>query len=218
MKSVEITLFGGTGLIGTFLKEEMIKDSFFNKINFVTRKAFKSNHKKIINHIIDFSNYEEISNTIKNSDFVFSAIGTTQSKVNWNKDEYRKIDYDINSNIALACKKFKVKNFSLVSTAGAKYKSNNFYLNLKGEIEKNIISMNLLSTSIYRPSLLLGNRKDRRIGEKIAQFLMPKFSFLMPEIYKPIKAKNVAISMINVSKSIQKGHKIYHYREIIENS
>ena len=218
MKSVEITLFGGTGLIGTFLKEEMIKDSFFNKINFVTRKLFKSNHKKITNHIIDFSNYEEISNTIKNSDFVFSAIGTTQSKVNWNKDEYRKIDYDINSNIALACKKFKVKNFSFVSTAGAKYKSNNFYLNLKGEIEKNIISMNLLSTSIYRPSLLLGNRKDRRIGEKIAQFLMPKFSFLMPEIYKPIKAKNVAISMINVSKSIQKGHKIYHYREIIENS
>tara|TARA_B100001758_G_C18157820_1_gene477520 strand:+ start:88 stop:744 length:657 start_codon:yes stop_codon:yes gene_type:complete len=218
MKSVEITLFGGTGLIGTFLKEEMIKDSFFKKINFVTRKLFKSNHRKITNHIIDFSNYEEISNTIKNSDFVFSAIGTTQSKVNWNKDEYRKIDYDINSNIALACKKFKVKNFSLVSTAGAKYKSNNFYLNLKGEIEKNIISMNLLSTSIYRPSLLLGNRKDRRIGEKIAQFLMPKFSFLMPEIYKPIKAKNVAISMINVSKSIQKGHKIYHYREIIENS
>ncbi len=218
MKSVEITLFGGTGLIGTFLKEEMIKDSFFKKINFVTRKLFKSNHRKITNHIIDFSNYEEISNTIKNSDFVFSAIGTTQSKVNWNKDEYRKIDYDINSNIALACKKFKVKNFSLVSTAGAKYKSNNFYLNLKGEIEKNIISMNLLSTSIYRPSLLLGNRKDRRIGEKIAQFLMPKFSFLMPEIYKPIKAKNVAISMINISKSIQKGHKIYHYREIIENS
>ena len=218
MKSVEITLFGGTGLIGTFLKEEMVKDSFFKKINFVTRKLFKSNHRKITNHIIDFSNYEEISNTIKNSDFVFSAIGTTQSKVNWNKDEYRKIDYDINSNIALACKKFKVKNFSLVSTAGAKYKSDNFYLNLKGEIEKNIISMNLLSTSIYRPSLLLGNRKDRRIGEKIAQFLMPKFSFLMPEIYKPIKAKNVAISMINVSKSIQKGHKIYHYREIIENS
>ena len=218
MKSVEITLFGGTGLIGTFLKEEMIKDSFFKKINFVTRKLFKSNHRKITNHIIDFSNYEEISNTIKNSDFVFSAIGTTQSKVNWNKDEYRKIDYDINSNIALACKKFKVKNFSLVSTAGAKYKSDNFDLNLKGEIEKNIISMNLLSTSIYRPSLLLGNRKDRRIGEKIAQFLMPKFSFLMPEIYKPIKAKNVAISMINVSKSIQKGHKIYHYREIIENS
>ncbi len=218
MKSVEITLFGGTGLIGNFLKEEMVKDSFFKKINFVTRKILKSNHRKITNHIIDFSNYEEISNTIKNSDFVFSAIGTTQSKVNWNKDEYRKIDYDINSNIALACKKFKVKNFSIVSTAGAKYKSDNFYLNLKGEIEKNIISMKLLSTSIYRPSLLLGNRKDRRIGEKIAQFLMPKFSFLMPEIYKPIKAKNVALSMINVSKSMQKGLKIYHYKEIIENS
>ena len=97
-------------------------------------------------------------------------------------------------------------------------KSDNFYLNLKGQIENNIINMDLISTSIYRPSLLLGKRKDSRIGEKIAQFLMPKFSFIMPEIYKPIKAKDVALSMINVSKSIQKGHKIYHYREIIENS
>ena len=217
MKPIEITLFGGTGLIGTFLKEIMIKDPFFNKINFVTRKGFKSNHKKIINHIINFSNFEEISNTIKNSKIVYSAIGTTQSKVNWNRNEYRKIDYDINSNVALACKKFQIQNFSFVSTAGANYESNNFYLNLKGEIEKNIISMSMKSTSIYRPSLLLGKRKDSRIGEKIAQFLMPKFSFLMPEIYKPIKAKNVALSMINISKSIQKGHNIYHYKEMIEN-
>ncbi len=218
MNSVEITLFGGTGLIGTFLKKIMINDPYFKKINFVTRKVFKSNNKKINNHVIDFLKYEEISNTIKNSSIVYSAIGTTQSKVNWNKDEYRKIDYDINSNIAKACKSFKIQNFSFVSTAGANYKSDNFYLKLKGEIEKHIINMNLLSTSIYRPSLLLGKRKDRRIGEKIAQLLMPKISFLMPEIYKPIKAKDVAISMINTSKSTHKGDKIYHYKEMIENS
>ena len=78
--------------------------------------------------------------------------------------------------------------------------------------------MNLPSTSIYRPSLLLGERKERRIGEKVAQFLMPKLSFLMPEKYKPINAKNVALSMINISKSIEKRHKLYHYKEIIENS
>jgi len=218
MKTVEITIFGGTGLIGNFLKEQMLIDRFFYKINFVTRKAFESNQKKITNYVIDFSNLKEISNTIKNSHIVFSAIGTTQSKVNWDKDEYRKIDYDINSNIALACKKLKIKNFSFVSTAGANHKSDNFYLNLKGKIEKNIIRMNLISTSIYRPSLLLGKRKDTRIGEKLAQFLMPKFSFFMPEIYKPIKAENVALSMINISKTIQKGNKIYHYKEMIENS
>ena len=81
------------------------------------------------------------------------------------------IVYDININIAKACKKFQIRNFSFVSTAGANYKSDNFYLKLKGEIEKDIISMNLPSTSIYRPSLLLGERKERRIGEKLAQFL-----------------------------------------------
>ena len=218
MNSIEITLFGGTGLIGEYLKDLIIDDPFFNKINFVTRRVYKSNQKKLVNHVIDFSKYKEISNTIKNSKIVYSAIGTTQSKVNWNKDEYRKIDYDININIAKACKKFQIQNFSFVSTAGANYKSDNFYLKLKGEIEKDIISMNLPSTSIYRPSLLLGERKERRIGEKAAQFLMPKFSFLMPEKYKPINAKNVALSMINISKSIEKRHKLYHYKEIIENS
>ena len=99
MNSIEITLFGGTGLIGGYLKDLIIDDPFFNKINFVTRRVYKSNQKKLVNHVIDFSKYKEISNAIKNSEIVYSAIGTTQSKVNWNKDEYRKIDYDININI-----------------------------------------------------------------------------------------------------------------------
>ena len=99
MNSIEITLFGGTGLIGEYLKDLIIDDPFFNKINFVTRRVYKSNQKKLVNHVINFSNYKEISNAIKNSEVVYSAIGTTQSKVNWNKDEYRKVDYDININI-----------------------------------------------------------------------------------------------------------------------
>ena len=122
MNSIEITLFGGTGLIGGYLKDLIIDDPFFNKINFVTRRVYKSNQKKLVNHVIDFSKYKEISNAIKNSEVVYSAIGTTQSKVNWNKDEYRKIDYDININIAKACKKFQIQNF-LISLLPRKTKN-----------------------------------------------------------------------------------------------
>ena len=46
MNSIEITLFGGTGLIGGYLKDLIIDDPFFNKINFVTRRVYKSNQKK----------------------------------------------------------------------------------------------------------------------------------------------------------------------------
>ena len=218
MKLKEVTLFGGTGLIGSLLLDILIKDNDYHKINVVTRKSISLSHKKIKIHIIDFSDSKSYSQTLRNSQIVFASIGTTQSKVKGNKESYRKIDFDIIYNIAKACKKNNVENFSFVSSSGANIKSNNFYLNLKGEIENSILNLNLSSTSIFRPSLLLGKRKEKRYGERIAQLIMPCLSFLMPSRYKPIKAEFVAKSMVNISKSIQPGFKIYHYKEIIKES
>lgn len=218
MKFEEITLFGSTGLIGGLLLKFLVNDSDFKKIKVVSRKSLSLNHEKITNKIIDFSNYKSLSKSVKNSKIVFAAIGTTKSKVKGNKAEYRKIDFDILCNIAKACKENNVQSFLFVSSSGANINSNNFYLKLKGEIEKSILSLNLLSTSIFRPSLLLGKRKEKRFGEKIAQIIMPCFSFLMPENYKPIKAPLVARSMINISKFLKPGFKIYHYPEITKES
>tara|TARA_B100000959_G_scaffold92441_1_gene98207 strand:- start:1272 stop:1931 length:660 start_codon:yes stop_codon:yes gene_type:complete len=218
MKLKEVTLFGGTGLIGSLLLNILIEDNDYHKINVVTRKLISLSHKKIKIHIIDFSDSKSYSQTLRNSQIVFASIGTTQSKVEGNKESYRKIDFDIIYNIAKACKENNVENFSFVSSSGANIKSNNFYLNLKGEIENSILNLNLSSTSVFRPSLLLGKRKEKRYGEKIAQLIMPFLSFLMPSKYKPIKAALVAKSMVNISKSIQPGFKIYHYKEIIKES
>jgi len=218
MKLKEVTLFGGTGLIGSLLLDILIKDNDYHKINVVTRKSISLSHKKIKIHIIDFSDSKSYSQTLRNSQIVFASIGTTQSKMKGNKESYRKIDFDIIYNIAKACKENNVENFSFVSSSGANIKSNNFYLNLKGEIENSILNLNLSSTSVFRPSLLLGKRKEKRYGEKIAQLIMPFLSFLMPSKYKPIKAALVAKSMVNISKSIQPGFKIYHYKEIIKES
>ena len=218
MKVKEVTLFGATGLIGGFLLDVLIADNDINKIKVITRKPFSVINKKIENKIIDFSNINSFSKTVENSDVVFASIGTTQSKVNGNKKKYKKIDYDILNNIAKACKENNVKNFSFVSSSGANIKSNNFYLQLKGEIESSILNLNLFSTSIFRPSLLLGKRKELRFGERIAQLIMPFFSFFMPSTYRPIKASLVAKSMVNISKLITPGFKIYHYKEIIKQS
>jgi len=216
MEFEEITLFGSTGLIGELLLKLLVNDSDYKKIKVISRKSFSLNHKKIIHKTIDFSDYKSLSKSVKNSKIVFAAIGTTQSKVNGDNKEYRKIDFDILYNIAKACKENKVENFLFVSSSGANSNSNSFYLKLKGEIEKSILDLNLKSTSIFRPSLLLGKRKEKRLGEKIAQIIMPFFSFLMPKNYKPIKADLVAKSMVNVSKSFKSGYKIYHYPEIIK--
>ena len=146
---------------------------------------------------------------------VIASIGTTQSKVNFNKTEYRKVDYDILLNIAKACKSNEASSFSFVSSAGANARNKNFYLKLKGEIEKSIIQLDLKSCLIFRPSLLLGKRNEFRFGEMIAQKIMPLFSFLMKSDYKPIKAVDVAKSIVKESKKKNKSYKVYHFDDIL---
>ena len=210
------SVFGSTGLIGSYLVDFLKNDNYYDNIKVCSREDISFEEQNIINHNIDFSNYKSILSVVKNSTTVFICIGTTQSRVNGDKSEYRKIDYQIPIDVAKACKESKVKRILLVSSAGADVNGYSFYIKLKGEIENDIIKINIPSTYIFRPSLLLGNRKEFRPGEKIAQYIMPLFSFLMPRIYRPISAKKVAKSMIEYSKKPIKGYKIYHYDEINE--
>ena len=212
---IKITLFGATGLIGNEILKLLENDSDFGKINVVSRRPVELKSKKSNLNIIDFKDFNSYLNVIDGSDVVLAAIGTTQSKVGFNKKKYREIDFDIISNTAKACKEKKVKHFSFVSSAGADINNKSFYLKLKGEIEKEVESKQLNSSTVYRPSLLLGNRKENRFGEKVAQILIPLISFLFPDNYKPIKAIDVAKAMVTESKKIEPGFKIYHYRDIL---
>ena len=212
---IKITLFGPTGLIGNEILKLLENDIDFENINVVSRRPVELKSKKSNLNIIDFKDFNSYLDVIDGSDIVLAAIGTTQSKVGFNKNKYREIDFDIISNAVKACKEKNVKHFSFVSSAGADINNKSFYLKLKGEIEKEVESKQLNSSTVYRPSLLLGNRKENRFGEKIAQILIPLISFLFPDNYKPIKAIDVAKAMVTESKKIEPGFKIYHYRDIL---
>ena len=213
---IKITLFGPTGLIGNEILKLLENDSDFENINVVSRRPVELKSKKSNLNIIDFKDFNSYLNVIDGSDVVLAAIGTTQSKVGFNKKKYREIDFDIISNTVKACKEKNVRHFSFVSSAGADINNKSFYLKLKGEIEKEVESKQLNSSTVYRPSLLLGSRKENRFGEKVAQILIPLISFLFPNNYKPIKASDVAKAMVTESKKIEPGFKIYHYRDILK--
>ena len=213
---IKITLFGPTGLIGNEILKLLENDSDFEKINVVSRRPVELKSRKSSLKIIDFKDFNSYLDVIDGSDIVLAAIGTTQSKVGFNKKKYREIDFDIISNAVKACKEKNVKHFSFVSSAGADINNKSFYLKLKGEIEKEVESKQLNSSTVYRPSLLLGNRKENRFGEKVAQILIPLISFLFPDNYKPIKAIDVAKAMVTESKKIEPGFKIYHYSDILK--
>ena len=216
MKFKQVTLFGATGLIGSYLLEFLLKDSDIHLINVVGRNPFHLQHDKINNIVIDFEDVSSISNSITGSEAVFVSIGTTMSKVNGDKIKYKSVDFDIIFNIANACKQKNINQFIYVSSLGANANSPNFYLRLKGEIDEAVAKLNLNSTSVFRPSVLLGKRNEFRPGEKIMQFVMPLLDFMIPSNSKAIKAEDVAKSMLNTTKNYKTGLHIYQYSQIID--
>ena len=106
----KVTIFGSTGLIGKLLLDNLINDKDFKLINIVSRKELPLKGNRVNQIIIKKLNSDIIKSSVRGSDIVFSSIGTTQSKVKYNKEEYRKIDHDITLRIAESCKKYDVKN------------------------------------------------------------------------------------------------------------
>jgi hypothetical protein len=88
---------------------------------------------------------------------------------------------------------------------------------LKGEVENKVRKEEIKSIHIFRPSLLLGERKEKRIGEKAAQMIMPLISLAFMgkwSKYKPIAAENIAKAMITASKSDARGIYVYEYDDL----
>jgi uncharacterized protein YbjT (DUF2867 family) len=208
------TLIGATGLIGSYLLNELLNDPFYDTVKILIRKPLDITHPKLEKKIVDFNDSDSLLVAIDNSDVVFCAVGTTQRKVKGDKDAYRKVDYDIPVKAARFCKMTGCETFVLVSSVGANSKSNSFYLKLKGEVEDAVKEVGIKSIHIMRPSMLLGDRKEFRLGEKIGKPLMTALSFLLPSKYKPIHAKKVAIAILNAAKENKEGLFVYEYNEI----
>ena len=215
MSTKQVTLFGGTGLIGGFLLDLLLADKTISKVRVVTRKPLVKQHDKMEVFEIDFSKPEEIERSIGGSKVVFSCIGTTQAQVRGDKKAYRKIDYDITHNIALGCKTKQVDHFLFVSSAGANSGSSNFYMGLKGEIDDAVLNLKLNATTIFRPSLLLGKRTNFRPGERLAQIIMPLFSFLMPTKLKAIRGERVATAMLDQSNLKNIGNRVIENKTLL---
>ncbi|HET9824656.1 MAG TPA: NAD(P)H-binding protein [Chitinophagaceae bacterium] len=209
------TLIGATGLIGGELLNLLLKDDYFQTVRILVRRPFNLVHPRLEKKLVDFSDNDSLLVALDDSDAIFCTVGTTQKKVKGDKAAYRKVDYDIPVHAARFCKMVGCNIFVVVSSIGANSKSKNFYLKLKGEVEGAIKQAGIDSVHIIRPSMLLGDRKEFRLGEKIGNPLMRIFSFLLPAKYTPIQARDVAKAMLAASKRSEKGFFVCEYDQII---
>jgi len=208
------TLVGATGLIGSYLLEQLLSDPYFDTIRILIRRPIDITHPKLEKKIVDFNDSDSLLVALSNSDVLFCSIGSTMKKVNGDKEAYRKIDFGIPVKLARFCKMTGCDKFILVSSAGANSKSRNFYQRLKGETDEAIKSVGLTTVHIMRPSLLLGERKEFRLGENLGKAVMTTLSFLIPEKYKAIQGKDVAKVMLALAKKNEEGIFVHENSEI----
>ena len=192
-------IFGSSGLIGNQLLNVITQNNNYNKIKLFVRSVSNSNNPKVEVIQTDFSNLEKYNNSIVGDDCFF-CIGTTR-KDTPDKNEYRKVEYNIPVDIAKIAKSNSVKAFVYLSSIGANANSSSFYLKNKGQVEEELNKLNFQKLAIIRPSILLGNRKVFRFGERIGIFVMKALSiFFLGSLkkYKPIQSQNVAKAMVAI--------------------
>lgn len=195
-------IFGSSGLIGGQLLKILIETNNYNKIKLFVRSAPEINDPKIEIIETDFNNLENHKEDIKGDDCFF-CIGTTKQNAP-DKNEYRRIEYNIPVEVAQIAKLNLVNSFLYVSSGFADPKNSGAYLRNKGEVEEELKKLNFPKLGIMRPSILLGNRKENRIGEKIGIFVMKMFSPLFLgglKKTKPIHSEKVAKAMLIVAQN-----------------
>ena len=203
-------IIGSSGLVGKQLISLLLESKDYDKVIAFNKREMGLNHLKLTQHLIDFENISSYKNLIIGDDF-FCTIGTTIKKAG-SKKAFRKVDFSYPKQFAEIAKTNNIKHFLIVSSLGADANSSNFYLKTKGEIEQFLININFESVSIFRPSILKGNRAEFRLGEKIGLTIMNLFSFLFIgklKKYKPIESETVAKGMFTAAQKNKLGVSIY---------
>ena len=209
-------LFGATGLIGSHLLNLLISNNNYSKIKVFVRSSIELNDPKIEIIQTDFNNLNNHREDIKGDDCFF-CIGTTK-KNSPDKNEYKRVELEVPKQVAQIAKSNLVNSFVFVSSGYADPKSSGDYLKFKGLVEEELKRLNFSKLGIMRPSFLLGNRQEKRVGEKIGIFVFKLLSplFLGPlKKMKPIHSATVAKAMVKIANE-NLGKIIFESDEIVE--
>jgi uncharacterized protein YbjT (DUF2867 family) len=209
-------LIGASGLTGQSLLNQLLQDEQFDTVVIFLRKELNITHKKLTQLCIDFNQLDTYKDLIK-GDVVFCCLGTT-IKIAGSQEAFKKVDFTYPTELAKIAKQNNVSTFCLQSSLGADSKSTNFYLKVKGETEDFIRQLNFVSFASFRPSMLLGNRTEFRLGETIGKIVMQVLSFAFIgklKRYKAIHVNQVASTMIKYAKSSKTGNVIIENEEML---
>lgn len=207
-------LIGATGLVGSKILSQLLESDNYESVKVFHRRSTGVTHPKLEEHVIDFDDIENWKEKLTGY-VLFSALGTTL-KTAGSKEAQYKVDFTYQFEVAKYASENGVSDYGLVSSAGADHESSNFYQKMKGELDEAVQKLDFEKVVIVRPSILDGDRKESRLGEKIALPLMKIFCKI-PGLkkYHPIKDEVVAKALINGTEKRSNSKKsIYELDEV----
>lgn len=186
---------GATGLVGRQLVDQLLQSDYYSEIRVLVRKPTEKKHPKLAEVLYDFNQPD--AQQVQGDD-VFCCLGTTMKKAG-SKEAFTRVDHNYPLQIARAAKQNGAAQYLIVTAMGADPDSSFFYNRVKGNVEDDLKKVGFAALHIFRPSLLLGNREEKRLGEKIGETVMRIFNPVMVgplKKYRAIDAAKVAQAML----------------------
>jgi uncharacterized protein YbjT (DUF2867 family) len=212
-------IVGATGLIGGYCLDTLCDDPTYTEIIALARKPLLKTHRKLQTIVTKFDKNLEYELSNIQADDVFCCLGTTIKKAG-SQQAFKAVDYTLVVTVAELMRKQGAEQFVVISAMGADKDSKVFYNRVKGELEKALEELGYSCLRIIRPSLLLGQRQEFRLGEKIGVLLTPVLKPLMMgslKKYRPVQAESVARFMVKVAheKPVTGGVHVYESNQIV---
>ncbi len=204
-------VLGATGLVGGFVVKELLNRAEYDVVKVLVRRPLGIQHPKLIEILVDWDHLDQYHELFDEILDVFCCLGTTIKKAG-SQEQFRKVDFEYPIVAAQLAHAAGVRQFLCVSAMGADPLSRLFYNRTKGEVEEAITAVGIPAVHLFRPSLLLGNRNEKRLGEGISARFMTTFDFLFQgkaAKYRAIPAEVVARAMVSIALTGSTGAHIY---------
>jgi uncharacterized protein YbjT (DUF2867 family) len=210
MSEKSVAILGATGLVGTECVRQFGASREFARVVILARRApsERTAQSHVETHIIDFDRIDQAAEHFRVSHIV-CALGTTIRKAG-SQEQFRRVDHDYPLAAARLGLRQGARHFLLVTALGANARSRIFYSRVKGEVEDAIRALAYRSLTIVRPSLLLGERGEFRLGESIGKL----FAGITPRRYRPVHARQVASTLLTAALEDREGVRIIEASEI----
>ncbi|HEY1076515.1 MAG TPA: NAD(P)H-binding protein [Fontimonas sp.] len=202
---------GPTGLVGHQLLQRLLLDPAYTAVRALTRRPLPMQHERLQQVQTDLGNLSALGPALQVDD-VFCCLGTTLQKAG-SRAAFEDVDYRMVTELAAATQAAGAHQFIVVSAVGAGARSPAFYNRVKGRMEAAVSALDFAAVHIVRPSLLLGDRTERRPSEDLAQKISPWLSPLLAgplSRYRPVEAEEVAEAMLRLALRGERGVHIHH--------